>query len=98
MKPPRVLSEELISDVVANYKKKYSWRIHNLVLERNFLLRFEEKIKDLILEHTATSDIDNLAQSAEDARHNTASGSVSNPSKPPKRSIFNPFSRRQKGK
>jgi len=99
MKPPRVLSEELISDVVENYKKKDSWRIHKLVFEKNFMLGYGEKIKDLILEYTTPLDIDNLAQSTyipEDAGHNTASGSVSNTPKSSKRS-WNPFSRRQKG-
>ena len=62
MKPPRTVSEELISKVVKDYKETDSSDVQKRVLAMNFMQNFEDKIKDLLLERTKPTDTDNAPQ------------------------------------
>ena len=96
MKPPRTVSEELISKVVKHYKETNSTEVHKRVIAMNVMHDFEDKIKDLLLERTKPTDTDNHPQ-------DTGNPQPVSPKTPdlniPKASkgFFGRFSRRPKG-
>ena len=96
MKPPRTVSEELISKVVKDYKDTDSSDVQKRVLAMNFMHDFEDKIKDLLLERTKPTDTDNLPQDTgnpQPVSHKTPDRNTSKASK----GFFGIFSRRPKG-
>jgi hypothetical protein len=78
MEPPRTLSKELISRVVASYKETDSWRVHQLVFDMNFMHGFEEKIRDLIFEYTVGNGLPESTFIPQNSGHGMSSGSVLN--------------------
>ena len=98
MKPPRTVSEELISKVVKDYKAIDASDVQKRVLAMNFMYDFKDQIKDLLLERTKPTDTDNLPQGTSAGNPQPVSPKTPdlNTSKPSK-GFFGRFSLRSKG-
>jgi len=96
MKPPRTVSEELISKVLKEYKETDSSDVQKRVLAMNIMDDFEDKIKDLLLERTKPTDTDNLPQDTGNPQPVSPKTPDRNTSKASK-GFLGIFSRRPKG-